>query len=537
MNILGIHSGVTLNQHDAAAAIIVNGELVAACEEERFVRIKSPRGIIPINSIKACLKIANLSINDIDIAGHPGETYEDLPLRISGYLEHHFGYSPSICMVNHQLAHLASAYYFSGFKEAMCMSYDAFGDKLSASLGRADINGIEVLETISSSNSLGMFYATLTSFLGFRPGMDEFKVMGLAAYADDNNNDIDLLDFLKIVENGYVVNNDYMRQHPTVSSVFEPFYSEKLVNLLGKPRKRDDDISRVHKNIAGAGQKSLEKASVALISDLYDRTKIGNLCLAGVIALNCSANYVIRTLPFINNLFVQPASSDRGLAVGCALDIATKNGQKPTGLDSVFKGPEYSESSITDALELSGFAYKKVQNPADAAAKLLNEDKIVGWFQGRSEFGPRALGNRSILGNPIDIKTKDRINARVKFRESFRPFAPSVLLEYAQEIFDMEDESPFMTVSYPVHKDWVSKLQAVIHVNNTARVQTVSKQTMPLLHDLISKFHNLTGVPVILNTSFNVRGQPIVETPQDAIATFSSCGMDAVIIGKYVITK
>lgn len=535
MNILGIHGGVTVNQHDAGAALIRDGELICFVEEERLLRVKSPRGVLPIESISACLKEAGLSMHDIDLVALPGETYADIAERTQAYLRHHFGYAPPIQPVNHQTAHLASAFFPSGFEQAMCLSYDAYGDRLSLAMGTATREGgISIMETRPHDNSLGMFYATITSFLGFIPGEDEYKVMGLAPYGQ---NPVDLACFAQPARDGYVVDGSYIRSSPPPGSIYEQFYSESLVKLLGEPRRKGEPITQYHRDIAAGAQQALESCAISLVTYLHENTGLKNLCLAGGVALNCSANRLLAKLPFVENFFVQPAASDRGLALGSALQAAKEANEKLQPINHVFFGPTQKEGSINSALELTGLSAKEVSDPASVGAQLLAEGKIVGWFQGRSEFGPRALGHRSILAHPGLAHMKDEINARVKYREEFRPFAPSVLEERAPEVFDMAYPSPFMTIAFDVRNGWSQKLPATTHVNNTGRVQTVNVADNPIYHSLITCFEGLTGLPVVLNTSFNIKGQPIVESALDALSTFAGTGLDALIIGSYVIHK
>lgn len=534
MNILGIHGGFTINQHDPGAALICNGKLVACIEEERLFRNKTARGILPIESIKAVLKEGGLDIRDIDLVASPGETYDDISRRIEAYFVHHFGYAPPIKLINHQTAHLASAFFPSGFDRALCLSYDAHGDRLSGAYALGSSSGIELKGTLAKDNSLGLFYATMTSFLGFMPGEDEYKIMGLAPYGDDP---VDLSFFAQPAEDGYFVDHSYIRSDPPPSSVFEQFYSEKLIEKLGSPRRKSEDVTQHHRNIAAGIQQALEKCAVSLVTHLHKLTGEKNLCLAGGVALNCSANNTLNKLPIFENLYVQPAASDRGLPLGCALQATNEAGIAIQPIEHVFYGPSIDELEILKALQLTGFSYEKVNDPALTAAELLAEGQIIGWYQGRSEFGPRALGHRCILADPSRANMKDEINKRVKYREEFRPFAPSVLEEKAGEVFVMDGPSPFMTVAFDVREGWGKKLPAITHINNTARVQTVNKDIDPLYHALISKFDNLTGIPLVLNTSFNIKGQPIVETPLDALSTFAGTGMDAVIMGNHLVRK
>lgn len=535
MVILGIHGGITINQHDAGAAIVKDGELICFIEEERLLRVKSPRGVLPILSITACLEEAELSIKDVDYVAFAGETYDCIDERIKEFFKHHFGYSPKIKLINHQTAHLASAFYPSGFNQAMCLSYDAYGDNLSGAMGVGDINdGISVIETIAKTNSLGMFYATITSFLGFMPGEDEYKVMGLAPYGE---NPIDLSDFAKPSENGYVINNDFIKTSPPPSSIYEQFYSSKLVDILGEPRRKGEPIKEHHRNIAAGAQFFLEQCITSLVTYLHKKTGLKNLSLAGGVALNCSANRIITKLPFIDKLFIQPAASDRGLPLGCALQATKELGTKVSPPNHVFYGPSQSNEDILSAIRLTGFKAEKTNDPAETAAKLLADGKIIGWYQGRSEFGPRALGHRSILANPSSSNMKAEINAKIKYREEFRPFAPSVLEEKAHSIYILKQLSPYMTVAVDVKKEWGAKTPATTHVNGTARVQTVDSTSNFLYHSLITNFEKKTGIPLVLNTSFNIKGQPIVEDPIDAISTFAGTGLDSLIIGSHLINK
>jgi carbamoyltransferase len=270
---------------------------------------------------------------------------------------------------------------------------------------------------------------------------------------------------------------------------------------------------------------------------LHKITGLRDLCISGGIGLNCSLNMHLHELDIVDRLFVQPAASDRGLALGCAMQICNELKIKMEPINHLYYGPTYTENDILDALGLVGFDYKKVNSPESYAANLLAQGKIIGWFQGRSEFGPRALGNRSIIADPRAASMKDEVNARIKFREEFRPFAPAVLESEASKIFCMNEISPFMTMAFNVREEWKSKLGATTHVNGTARVQTVSAEHSPRFYKLISEFNKLTGVPVLLNTSFNIKGQPIVETPLDAISTFAGTGLDALFLGDYVIEK
>lgn len=536
MNILGIYGGLTLGEHDASAALICDGELVAVCEEERFLRIKSPRGVLPVESIRHCLKEAGLKMKDVDLIAHPGQVFEDLPTRISDYIIHYFGHAPKIQLIHHQLAHLASAFYCSGLKEAMCISYDGYGEYVSAAIGIGNESGIRMTKHYDRDNSLGLFYSCITSFLGFLVGIDEYKVMGLSAYG---KNRIDMSEFLYPSQDGYRLDMTFFKEPHHTKTMYEPMYSEKLVKLLGMShRQPGTDISQAYADVAYSAQKTLEEAILSIVEFCHSKFQINRLCLAGGVALNCLSNMHILNLPIIDELFIQPAASDCGIALGCALQLAAENNTlKPFRLRHAYYGPTYSTDDIVEALTVSGVSYSRCQEPAIEAAEAIAKDQIVGWFQGRSEFGPRALGHRSILADPRNTKIKEIINSKIKFREAFRPFAPSVLEEDASEVFEMQGTSPFMTTTFKVREAWRQKLPGVTHEDGTARVQTVDQEHNGLFYQLIAEYKKITQVPVVLNTSFNIKGQPIVESPLQAIATFFGCGLDVLFLGPFRINK
>jgi carbamoyltransferase len=537
---LGIHGGYTVQQHDAAAVLMIDGRVVIAVEEERLYRQKGAYGLVPVESIAACLREAQIRIEEVDLVTMPGSTYRDAPDRASKWVTHHFGWSPEIRTINHQEAHLHSAFWQSGFADALCISFDAYGDQLSGAIAIASLDeGLTVLETRPFDNSLGTFYGTMTSFLGFKPGEDEFKVMGLAAYGQA---DSDLSFFLRTASDGYICDPKYARDESKASQ-WEPFYSDALVARLGAPRRREEILTDRFKNLAASTQLALETAvinlvqyAVSLLPDEHPARS--NLCLSGGVALNCSANGRLFKSQIVRNIFVAPAASDRGLALGCAFSAAHHAGETITPPASQSLGPSRSAELIEEAIRITGVTARTVDDPAGVGAAIVESGRILGWFQGRSEYGPRALGNRSILADPKRRTMKEEINARVKFREEFRPFAPAVTEEAAGKYFDMDGRpSPFMTVAFDVNQGMGDVLPAVTHVNGTARVQTVSSATDGLFYDLVAKMGELCGHPAVVNTSFNVKGQPIVETPLDALATFAATGMDALILGPYLIDK
>ena len=521
MNILGIHGGVTSLQNEASACLLVDGQVVAASEEERYMRLKGGFGLLPIRSIRACLDIGKLNIHDIHFVAHAGLTHPDLRVRIVNYLNHHFGYCPDIKLIDHQEAHIASAYYQSGFSCAACISYDGYGDKSSMAVARAEGRLLTILKREDLGNSLGRFYSAITSFLGFSPQESEYKVMGLAPYGKQG---LDLGSIIEVNKDSYKLDDSYFagygksaRSHNTqaaITSRFEPWYTDKMEILLGKSRKSDSEISQHYKDIAYAAQKAFEEAILGVVNKSIELTGFSNLALAGGCALNCKANGLIARSSNVKSLFVQPAASDRGLSLGSALachyKLCPENDFKPSMMPHVFLGSSYTDDDILDVLTKTGQNFTISNDPAIDAAKEISEGKVIGWFQGRAEFGPRALGHRSILANPMDSNAKSIVNSKVKYREEFRPFAPAVLFEKASEYFESTFATEFMTTAVRVNPYWQTRLKAITHIDGTARVQLVRREVDPLFHRLIDSLGNLTGASVVLNTSFNVMGEPIV---------------------------
>lgn len=538
--VLGIHGGYSINQHDASATLIQDGRVIMAIEEERHYRQKSAFGLLPVTSIKQILSDLNMRIEEIDEIVLPGETYPFAKERARKWIKHHFGEAKKLTTQNHQTAHIGTAFWHSGFKRALCISFDYSGDGISTCIGIGDAyDGISILEVFPNTNSLGQFYATITSFLGFKPGEDEYKVMGLASYGNAGE-DLDF--FLKPNSNGYFVEQSFTRGS-TPATQFEPYYSEKLVEKLGPPRRQGEPITDRHIRIAKGAQIALEQAIFSLVKFSLNKLSIDDLarrklCLSGGVALNCSANgKLLKEFHKIEEIFVAPASSDRGLSLGCAYLGAHVNSDKINKLQNHFLGSTSSITQIDQTLELTGVKKKSLNNPAKTAAELISQGKIIGWFQGRSEFGPRALGNRSILANASDPKMKNLVNQKIKFREEFRPFAPAVMQEFSEKYFDLNFASPYMTFAVNAFNKTKIELPSVVHVDSTSRVQTVSETENPLFYSVLKYLNELIGHPVVLNTSFNIKGQPIVETPFDAIATFYATGMDYLILGNWLVIK
>ncbi|MDI6821935.1 MAG: carbamoyltransferase [Actinomycetota bacterium] len=557
MNILGINCF----SHDTSACLLVDGEVIAFAEEERFNKEKHTRAF-PYNAIDFCLSEGNTSINDLDYVGFPfkpgldywrgfidflkgiplssrrfaGQTYFDYSLikKVVDFKKR-YGYRNKILFVGHHEAHAASSFYVSPFDKAAILSIDRGGDYLSTLLARGEGNRTEVLKRIKNPHSLGSLYTVVTAYLGFKPNSDEGKVMGLAPYGRPTY----LQNFREIVrlnEGGeFKIDLSYFTYHILGGYGVSP----KFLKLFGQAREPESEIHERHEDIAWALQKVTEEAALHLANHLHSITGEKNLCVAGGVGLNSVMNAAfLRESPF-EHIFIQPAANDAGTSLGCALYIwhMLLGRERNYAMEHAYYGPEFSNDEIERTLENHGVPYSYVENPAKAGAELVARGKIVGWFQGRMEVGPRALGNRSILADPRDPNMKDILNRKVKHRESFRPFAPSVLEEYAEDYFDDYYPSPFMLLVLPIKGDRKGMIPAVCHVDGTGRLQTVTGEENPLYWELINEFKKITGIPLVVNTSFNVRGQPIVMSPQDALECYLSTQLDCLIMGNYLLEK
>ena len=537
MFILGISGGFRLGNMDGAACLIRDNLIIAAAEEERFVRVKHASGLIPLEAIKYCLKEANIKITDIDVLVFSGATYSGIEDKLKRYFKFKLGCCPKLYFVEHHLAHAASAFFVSGFQNASILTMDLSGDGVSTLMAYGNGDKITKIKEFHRPNSLGAFYNLLTQYLGFNRNNDEYKVMGLASYGKPSYN---LEWLLKITAEGYLFNDKAMVKlipGQPFPSFQEPLYSEEFLKRFSHPRLPGSAITRYHMDFAASGQKLLEKTISHLAELLYKSIGSRNLCIAGGVGLNCVANAKLRSLPFIDNVFIHPAASDAGLAMGSALKTAVDKGFKFGRLKHAYWGPGYSNKEIEKVLKQIKCRYNRYSDVSKFIAKKISRGFIVGWFQGRMEYGPRALGSRSILADPRSINMKDKVNHIIKFRESFRPFAPSVLEEYAEAYFENAIESPFMTLNFDVIEKKQRQIPAVVHVDGTSRIQTVSEKENPLYYCLIKEFYRITGVPVLLNTSFNIREEPIVCTPYQAVSAFYESGLDYLAIGDFILKK
>ena len=564
--------GVNAVFHDSSACILKDGELLAAAEEERFTHVKHGKRPVPFSTyelpyhaIDYCLSVAgihlkdvdkiaysfdptiiseNLSAPKIDIPFAPGREKSDgapeweplflsfiinAPRQLADGYPHHLqkrfeGASASLekwVYVEHHIAHAASAFFPSPFSHAAVLTLDGRGEKVTTSYYIGHEKNLTKISEVLLPHSLGLLYEEVTSYLGFLRSSDEYKVMALASYGKPVYMD-EFRSMIHVGDNGTY----------TISEL-------KLEERFGKARKRDEPFLPYHFDIAHSLQKVLEETVLQLVNWFQQETGEENLCMAGGIALNCVLNSVIRDYSQFKNIWVQPASGDAGTALGAALWVDAQTGKdrnNSSAMDHCYWGPEYSDEEIESFLKWTKVPYRKLNNVAKETAAILAEDKIIGWFQGRMEFGPRALGSRSILASPVHAEMQARLND-IKDREDFRPVAPVVLESEAAEWFEGAGQSPFMLFVYCVRQDKADKIPAVRHVDGTARIQTINEHQHPAYFSLLKEFKELTGVPVLVNTSFNTRGKPIVCTPRDAIECFWTSPFDALVINSFLLEK
>jgi len=554
--------GINYSQmHDSSACIVRDGELLFAVAEERISRLKHDAGF-PKNAVRACLDFANVRAEKLDevcfgwqtagpVYRHDLKCYATgkMPLSYLNGLNStlHFlsmwhqqsgakkfaqQFGPTkakIRFVDHHLAHAISAYAYSGFDEAAVVVMDGRGAWEATTIWHGHKGRLDLVLTIPFPDSVGFFYSAFTEFLGFQPNSDEWKVMGLAPYGKPG---VDLSSFIDLSVAPYRVHTRQLAANGATPLT-------RMTSLLGPPRVPESEINDRHKDIAYAAQDACEIAMMNVVRMAIEKTGCRNICLAGGVALNSKANGKILASGLAEKFFVQPAASDDGVALGAALaPYLDHNGKLPNKpMRHGYWGPCFGDEAIESALRTYKLRYTRLPDPASNAAELLSKGKILGWFQGRMEFGPRALGSRSILADPRDPEMNAKVNNAVKFREWWRPFAPSFKKESASEYLESATDSPFMIVTAQVRPEKRSMIPSVTHVDGSARPQTVEKEINPLYWRLLDEFGKRTGVPVIMNTSFNLRGEAIVHTPTDAIRTFFSSGMDALLIGSFLVEK
>jgi carbamoyltransferase len=553
--------GLSFFYHNSAAVLLKDGVLVAAAEEERFSRIKFDDAF-PRQAIKYVLDEAGIKKEDIDYIafyekpflhferiistfidtwpGGLGSFLQAVPLWLKNKMwvkslfREEFGSKPKVVFIDHHLSHAASTFFCSPFDKAAILTMDGVGEWATTTYGAGDGIDINLKKQIAFPDSLGLLYSAITYYLGFKPNSDEYKVMGLSPYGKPAYIEEIKKTIIQYPDGSYSLDQDYFGHHLSLDIL-----DKRLSKLFNRPRRKPETkLTQFHKDIAKSLQTVLEESVLAIADHIFNETRLENLCLAGGVALNCVSNSHILKQSKFKNIFVQPASGDSGGALGAALYLEHTILRKPrkSNLRHVYLGPSYTDNEIKAFLDEKRFPYQALPSEklASIVAGLIADNNVIGWFQGRMEFGPRALGNRSIVADPRNKENWQKVNLKIKFRESFRPFAPSVLNENASEYFSIGIPSPYMLFVSDVIKD---NIPAVTHVDKTARIQTVDKEINPLYYELIKAFHTKTGCPVLINTSFNVRSEPIVCSPEDAFRCFMKTEMDYLVLGSFLLDK
>lgn len=553
--------GISCFYHDSAAVLLKNGEVIAATQEERFTRKKHDDNF-PTKSVGYCLSHAGITVEDLHSIAYyekPFVKFERLlityintwplgyfsflkamgvwlkqKLWIPSIIRKELGYKGDIYYTEHHLSHGASSFFSSPFEKAAVLTVDGVGEWATATYGVGNKSSLKILKEIRFPHSLGLLYSAFTYYLGFRVNSGEYKVMGLAPYGEPKYAD-KVRKLIDVKEDGsFNLNMKYFGYEAGLKMTNKNFH--KLFE--GEPRKADSKPTQREFDIARSLQYVLEEIMLKMVEHIHKETGEENLCLAGGVALNCVANGRILRESSFKNIFIQPASGDAGGAVGAALftHYSLLDNERKPSMQNIYLGPNFTSDEINELLDTHKIKFKKHDEKSlyDEVADFINDQKVIGWFQGRMEYGPRALGNRSILADARNKENWQRVNLKIKFRESFRPFAPTVLEEDLNEYFDLDVPTPYMLLVAQVKKD---NIPAVTHKDNSARIQSVSAKGNPRYHKLIATFKDKTGTAVIINTSFNVRGEPIVCTPEDALKCFLRTDMDILVLGDYVVDK
>ena len=566
--------GISCYYHDSAAALLKDGKIVAAAEEERFTRKKHDNSF-PIEAIKYCLNSQGIKITDISYIAF----YEKPLLKFERILSQHLQVFPrsfktflssipswineklrlirtvrqqlkyrgDVLFVHHHMAHAASSFLVSPFEKAAILTIDGVGEWTTTAYGIGQGKEINLMKEIKFPHSIGLLYSTITAYLGFSVNNSEYKVMGLSPYGNMDKHTNPYYKKLKQVidlkdDGSYRLDLSYFLFHSK-----DRMPSKKLSQLLGGPAaKRDSEMTARHKDIAAALQMITEEAMFKILNHLHKVTNCDNLVMAGGVALNSVANgKILRNTPF-KQIYIQPNATDGGTSIGAAVyayNTILGHNRKEVMTDA-YLGPEYSTGEIKNFLDQNKIKYSRFKDEGELVkitAKLLNSDQVVGWFQGRMEWGPRALGSRSILSNPTNKEMQSILNLKVKHREKFRPFAPVVCEDDALKYFECDDPVPmptdFMLMVYPIKKEYHSKIPAVTHVDGSGRLQSVRREQNKLYYDLIKEFGRVNGIPILINSSFNIRGEPIVCTPYDAYKCMMGTGIDCLIMDKFMIKR
>lgn len=571
--------GINAYHADSSAAIFVNGKMIAAIEEERFTRLKHWAGF-PGLSIAFCLKEAGVNWQDVDffaigrdprakffkkvlfLASHPGGSIRVVKDRLSnsrkvasiekelsvlsGLSESSF--AGKVRNIEHHRSHLASAFFASPFEEAACLSIDGSGDFSTTMTGIGKGNKITVLDSLDFPHSLGIFYTAFTQWLGFPHYGDEYKVMGMAPYGEPIYAE-KLKEVIQLTGDGlFRLNLSYFRDATSgVISygddhipVVAPLFSDKLVQVFGAPRKKEETLTQFHKDMAASIQRMAETVIFHILENLHKKTGLDRVCIAGGVAQNSVANGKITRNTGFKEVYIPSAGHDAGISMGAALYVQHQEQQmdRQPPIYSAYTGSRFSNEEIRKLLDAKGIAYTQMDDVDlyDRVTECLIGGGVVGWMNGRAEFGPRALGGRSILADPRRTDAKEILNAKIKRRESFRPFAPSILKEYVDDYFELNEPVPFMEKVFPIRKERRSSIPAVTHVDGTGRLQTVDRDVSPRYYALIDAFRAKTGVPILLNTSFN-ENEPIVNKPEEALDCYLRTSMDMLVMENIVVQR
>lgn len=541
MYILGINSGFGGGYQDACACIYANGKFLAVVEEERLNKIKYSTGLFPLLAIQEVLSIAKITIQDISIVAFHGSSWQgSIEDDIRTYFMHHFSYCPLIKRFHHHDAHAASTYYLSGFKDALVVTMDNSGDGIASQIMIGKNGKLDLLKRWQRPNSFGTFYSTITQLAGFKRDGDEYKLMGLAPYGNPNR--FDFSDFLFNIEQGnYHLNGDYIypiQNQQAFPNKQIPIYSKILLNRLNLIFT-DLKFEEIKKDLAAAAQQHLENVVVKWIKFWIKETGMTNVCLAGGVAMNCVLNQKILERCDVKSIYIPPFASDQGISVGNAILAGIEQHIIPkSNKISAYTGRKFSTNEIIKFLDQNKISYTFLENPIELAADYISNNKIIGWFQGSAEIGARALGNRSILANPMQKGIKDKINNTIKFREDYRPFCPSIILEDAATLFDMQLlEYPYMNITVNCNTKTKELFPDIVHADNTARIQTVTKEINPTFYQLLVTLKQRLGYGIVLNTSLNTRSQPMCYDINDALTTLYTSGLDALFIENILIKK
>lgn len=571
--------GINAYHADSSAAILVDGKLIAATEEERFTRVKHWAGF-PAQAILFCLREAGVTIDQVDHIAIGRDPKAKFDKKVKYLLQNPLGglatvknrlqnskkvssledefaaitgvdaaiIKPKIHQVEHHRSHLASAFFASPFEEAALLSIDGSGDFTTTMIATGKGNKITVLDSVDFPVSAGSFYTSFTQWLGFPHYGDEYKVMGLAPYGDPKYVD-KLRDVIQFTNDGLFTWNPkyfksakdvvvtYGEDHiPVVGTLYTSYLEEKF----GKARQKGEELTQFHKDMAASVQRFTEELILHIINHLQKRTGLKNLCVAGGVAQNSVANGKLIKNSDFENLYIPSAGHDAGISMGCALYVYNQILDQPraASIASAYTGSRYSNEEIEAYLQSRGIEYKRYSDEElyERVANRLINSGVIGWFQGRAEFGPRALGGRSILADPRRNDAKELLNSKIKRRESFRPFAPSILKEYVPEYFELTDNVPFMEKVFPIRKEKYEVIPAVTHVDGTGRLQSVDKEVSPRYYNLIEAFRSKTGVPILLNTSFN-ENEPIVNSPEEALNCFLRTQMDMLVMENIIVER